>query len=120
MTLVLYIIIFLACAAPDNFQCSNGRCIPAGLKCDYSDDCGDNSDESTGDSSAAKCVATTKPVVCGYPLEAGQTSTGLTQWQERYLKGIPGINTFAAGFDLLTGKITNLHSKTSDQYCTIY
>ena len=46
----------------------------------------------------------TANIVCGYPLLAGQTSTGLTQWQERYLKGIPGINKFAAGYDHLTGE----------------
>jgi len=86
---------------PTEFRCSNGRCISAGLKCDFSDDCGDNSDEN---SNTAGCPSTDKPIVCGYPLEAGQTSTGLTQWQERYLKGIPGINKFSSGYDLLTGE----------------
>lgn len=32
---------------PVEFRCSNGRCIPRGFLCDRSDDCGDNSDESS-------------------------------------------------------------------------
>uniref|UniRef100_A0A673BR27 EGF-like domain-containing protein n=1 Tax=Sphaeramia orbicularis TaxID=375764 RepID=A0A673BR27_9TELE len=35
---------FHTCAAID-FTCDNGRCVPLGYTCDYTDDCGDNSDE---------------------------------------------------------------------------
>ena len=30
---------------PSKFACDNGKCIPEAWKCDYDDDCGDNSDE---------------------------------------------------------------------------
>ena len=30
---------------PCEFVCLNNNCIPNSRKCDYSDDCGDNSDE---------------------------------------------------------------------------
>ena len=31
--------------APHEFSCNNGYCVPLDLKCDWHDDCGDNSDE---------------------------------------------------------------------------
>ena len=34
-----------ACNTNDKFQCSNGNCIYAHLRCNYNNDCGDNSDE---------------------------------------------------------------------------
>lgn len=30
---------------PSKFTCDNGKCIPEAWKCDFDDDCGDNSDE---------------------------------------------------------------------------
>lgn len=35
---------FHTCSSVD-FTCDNGRCVPLGYTCDYTDDCGDNSDE---------------------------------------------------------------------------
>uniref|UniRef100_A0A3P8ZIX3 EGF-like domain-containing protein n=1 Tax=Esox lucius TaxID=8010 RepID=A0A3P8ZIX3_ESOLU len=35
---------FHVCSAQD-FTCDNGRCVPVSYACDYTDDCGDNSDE---------------------------------------------------------------------------
>ena len=29
----------------DEFQCANGHCVPLSWTCDYTDDCGDASDE---------------------------------------------------------------------------
>ena len=40
----MYALFALACDSMD-FQCSNGKCIHLGSKCDNKDDCGDNSDE---------------------------------------------------------------------------
>lgn len=35
---------FHTCSATD-FTCDNGRCVPLSYTCDYTNDCGDNSDE---------------------------------------------------------------------------
>lgn len=35
--------------AMDEFQCKNAKCILKAYTCDFTDDCGDNSDESTTD-----------------------------------------------------------------------
>ncbi|XP_022097778.1 MAM and LDL-receptor class A domain-containing protein 1-like isoform X1 [Acanthaster planci] len=40
---------------PCDFVCGNGVCIPDALKCDYSDDCGDNSDEASCDDYRERC-----------------------------------------------------------------
>ena len=41
---ILYTADIEACL-PNQLQCGNGNCIDTSLKCDGSDDCGDNSDE---------------------------------------------------------------------------
>ena len=38
-----------ACPLSSDFQCKNGKCIPKSYTCDFMDDCGDNSDESSTD-----------------------------------------------------------------------
>ncbi|XP_035686997.1 low-density lipoprotein receptor-related protein 3-like [Branchiostoma floridae] len=40
------------CTSSSDFKCDNNRCIDNDNKCDFRDDCGDNSDESTSDSGA--------------------------------------------------------------------
>ena len=35
---------FLGCDS-DEFTCDNGECVPLNYRCDYIDDCSDNSDE---------------------------------------------------------------------------
>lgn len=37
-------LVFKECGGSD-FQCKNKRCVPRKFRCDYYDDCGDNSDE---------------------------------------------------------------------------
>jgi len=84
------------------FKCNNGKCIEKILTCNFEDDCGDNSDEYP--------IYTTCPytkdqkiTICGLREELGQTSAGDAQYLERWLKGIPGINKFSNGLDILSG-----------------
>lgn len=49
-------------------------------------------------------------MICGFS-QAPPTSAA-SPLGERYLTGIPGIEHFAAGFDVLTGKIFKIIKKT--------
>lgn len=88
------------CTAYEMEQCGNGRCIDKKLFCNFEDDCGDNSDEHPIN---AECNVTNADIyLCGLKEKFGETSIAAA-YLERWLKGIPGINKFANGFDILTG-----------------
>ena len=45
MTIYFTLGLYSAPCSAEEFTCSNGLCVPKGYTCDYSNDCGDNSDE---------------------------------------------------------------------------
>jgi len=81
-------------------KCNNGKCIDKTLACNFEDDCGDNSDEYP---IYPKCTKEEVITICGLKEKFGETSAGDAQYLERWLKGIPGINKFSNGLDILSG-----------------